>query len=311
MDSFQLNCWSEHGELKVVMLCAPSLVDVTDLTIAKQVGWSDTVNHQKAMDNFMALKTTFENAGVHVLDYARELAHDQQLLSEQLLNRYFVRDLACVIGNRLLLGNAGTSLRKPEYPLAHSLLEKWLPQQWKANLQPLHSFECGDLLILNKDAVLINLGMRTSIEAIESLKEGIFQEGFSEIAIIDLPKSNDTLHLDMNCNVVNANLVVAKSFVRHFPIQVLTAQSSRFDMVESFLKRHGLDVYWLNSYKTIPDINFINLNPETLLISKQATQQQLLAHPLLKNKNLLEVDVTELEKGGGGIRCMTLPLVRT
>ena len=44
----------------------------------------------------------------------------------------------------------------------------------------------------------------------------------------------------MNCNVVNPNLVVAKSFVRHFPVQVLTAQSSRFDMVEPFLKRHGL-----------------------------------------------------------------------
>ncbi|WP_445480768.1 arginine deiminase family protein [Lysinibacillus irui] len=27
--------------------------------------------------------------------------------------------------------------------------------------------------------------------------------------------------------------------------------------------------------------------------------------------HLLEVDVTELGKGGGGIRCMTMPLVRT
>lgn len=311
MDSFQVNCWSEHEELKVVMLCAPSIADVSDLTIAEQVGWSDTVNHSKALESFMALKMILENAGVKVIDYAKELPIDQQLLSEQLINRYFVRDLACVIGNRIVPGNAGSSLRQPEYPLTHALLEKWFPQQLMPMLQPLHSFECGDVLILNKDAVLINLGMRTTIEAIEGIMETILHEGFSEIAVIDLPKSNDTLHLDMNCNVVNKNLVIAKSFVRYFPVQVLTAQSRRFDMVESFLKHHGFEVFWLDSYKTIPDINFINLNPETLVISKQASKQQLLAHPLLKKKNLLEVDVTELEKGGGGIRCMTMPLVRT
>lgn len=56
VDSFQVNCWSEHEELKVVMLCAPSIADVSDLTIAEQVGWSDTVNHSKAIENFMALK---------------------------------------------------------------------------------------------------------------------------------------------------------------------------------------------------------------------------------------------------------------
>ncbi len=38
------------------MLCAPSIADVSDLTIAEQVGWSDTVNHSKAIENFMALK---------------------------------------------------------------------------------------------------------------------------------------------------------------------------------------------------------------------------------------------------------------
>ena len=38
------------------MLCAPSIADVSDLTIAEQVGWSETVNHSKAMENFMALK---------------------------------------------------------------------------------------------------------------------------------------------------------------------------------------------------------------------------------------------------------------
>lgn len=308
MYSFQPNCWSEHDELKVVILCAPSKLDVPDLTIAENVGWSATVNHVKAMENFMELKTTLENVGVMVIDYSKELPNDVETVSVQLINRYFIRDLACVLGNSIFLGEAGSSLRRPEYPHAHSLLEKWFPE--KFNKQPSTALECGDVMILNKDAVLINLGMRTTLEAVESIKERIFQEGFSEIAIIDLPRRSDTLHLDMNCNVANANLVIAKNFMRYFPVQVFTAQTSRFEMTEQFLNHHGFDVYWLEKYNTIPDINFINLDPETLLISKQATKKQFTNHPQLQKKNLIEIEVSELEKGGGGIRCMTLPLVR-
>ncbi|MGA3598490.1 arginine deiminase family protein [Lysinibacillus agricola] len=308
MDSFQVNCWSEHDELKVVMLCPPSKLDVPDLTIAENVGWSATVNHVKAMENFMELKGTLENAGVNVIDYSKELPNDAKTVSEQLINRYFVRDLACVLGNSILSGEAGSSLRRPEYPHAHSLLEKWFPE--KLNKPPSTALECGDVMILNKDAVLINIGMRTTFEAVESIKDRIFQEGFSEIAVIDLPRRADTLHLDMNCNVASDNLVIAKSFMRYFPVHVVTANTGRFEMTEQFLNRHGLDVYWLEKYNTIPDINFINLNPESLLISKQATKKQFMNHPQLQKKKLLEIDVTELEKGGGGIRCMTLPLVR-
>ena len=308
MYSFQPNCWSEHDELKVVMLCAPSKLDVPDLTTAENVGWSATVNHVKAMENFMELKGTLENAGVNVIDYSKELPNDAKTVSEQLINRYFVRDLACVLGNSILSGEAGSSLRRPEYPHAHSLLEKWYPE--KLNKPPSTALECGDVMILNKDAVLINIGMRTTFEAVESIKDRIFQEGFSEIAVIDLPRRADTLHLDMNCNVASDNLVIAKSFMRYFPVHVVTANTGRFEMTEQFLNRHGLDVYWLEKYNTIPDINFINLNPESLLISKQATKKQFMNHPQLQKKKLLEIDVTELEKGGGGIRCMTLPLVR-
>ncbi|MFJ7887605.1 arginine deiminase family protein [Lysinibacillus xylanilyticus] len=310
MDSFQVNCWSEHDELKVVMLCAPSKLDVPDLTIAENVGWDATVNHVKAMENFMEFKTALENEGVHVIDYSKELTNEENTVSEQLINRYFVRDLACVIGNSIFLGEAGSSLRRPEYPHAHSLLEKWFPEKNLKVQQPSTALECGDVLILNKDAVLINIGMRTTLEAVKSIKDRIFQEGFSEIAIIDLPRRSDTLHLDMNCNVTNANLLIAKNFMRYFPVHVFTAQTSRFEMTEQFLNHHGFDVYFLEKYNTIPDINFINLNPDTLLISKQATKQHWTRHPLLQKKNLIEVDVTELEKGGGGIRCMTLPLLR-
>ena len=302
MLSFQPNCWSEHEELEVVMLCAPSKLDVPDLKTAEDVQWSSPVNQAKAQENFIELKGAFENAGIRVIDYAEELSQDDQQLSEQLINRFFVRDLACVFGNMILPGEPGISMRRPEYVQAHLLMKKWFPETFLLNENNyIKALEYGDVLILNKDAVLINIGMRTSIESIEKIKGKIFHAGFSEIGMIDLPRRSDTLHLDMNCNIANKDLVIAKSYVRYFPVNVLTEKESRYEMSEQFLNRHGFEVYWLKEYDTVPDINFLNLDPETLLISKKAHKQMIKNHPKLQKKKIIEIEVTELEKAGGGI----------
>lgn len=64
------------------MLCAPSIAVVSDLTIAEQLGWSDTVNHSKAMENFMALKN-FINLYPESLVISKQ-ASKQQLLTHPL-----------------------------------------------------------------------------------------------------------------------------------------------------------------------------------------------------------------------------------
>lgn len=312
MFSFQPNCWSEHEELEVVMLCTPSKLDVPDLKTAEDVQWSAPVNQEKARENHAELRAVLEREGVKVIDYSEELSEHDQRLSEQLINRFFVRDLACVFGNIILPGEPGISMRRPEYVQAHLLLEKWFsPETFLLHENnDAKAIEFGDVLILNKDAVFINVGMRTSIESLRKVKDQIFHAGFSEIGVIDLPRRGDTIHLDMNCNVANEDLVISKSFLRYFPVHVFTNDGSRFEMPEQFLCRHGFDVYWVSEYETIPDINFLNVNPDTLLISKNAHKQMIKHHPKLKKKNIIEVEVAELEKGGGGIRCMTLPLRR-
>ena len=311
MVAFQPSCWSENGELEVVMMCAPSKLDVPNLTIAENVQWDAPVQQAKAEESFFAFKETLEQAGVKVIDYSKELPQDALPLSERLINRYFVRDLACVFGETVIPGEAGISLRRPEYPHAHSLLATWFPDAFVPNdTNSREALEFGDVMVLNKDAVFINIGTRTSLKGVEKAKEAIFKAGFSEIAIIDLPRSSDSLHLDMNCNVAANNVIIAKSFMRFFPVQIFTEKGFHFDMMESFLNRHGFELNWLEKYNTIPDINFLNVNPETLLISKQANKQIFKQHPILQKMRLVEVDVKELEKGGGGIRCMTLPLRR-
>nr|WP_299744003.1 arginine deiminase family protein [uncultured Rossellomorea sp.] len=307
------NCWSEHGELKTVLVCSPSTSDVPDQRTADYVGWEKPVNQEKAQENHVGMIRAMEDAGVTVINYSEYLTGENAALNHQLINRVFVRDLACVYGNTVIPGDAGITMRAPEYIHSHELFQSWLDEKTFSisDNNGLKALENGDVFVLNKDAVFINTGMRTSIESIEKIKQKVFQAGFSEIGIIDLPRTGETMHLDMNCNVAGSDLMIAKSYMRLFPVQIINEKGGRYVMMEEFIKRQGFEVLWTDDVKhTVADINFLNLDPETLLVSTKASKKIVKDHPKLKGKNLIEVDVNELEKGGGGIRCMTLPFER-
>jgi arginine deiminase len=307
------NCWSEHGELKTVMVCTPSSLDIPDQRTADYVGWEKPVNQEIAKENHEGMMKAMEDAGVTVIDYSRFLKGENAELNHQLINRVFVRDLACVYGNTVIPGDAGITMRAPEYVHSHELFQTWFDEKTfsiKENNR-LKALENGDVFVLNKDAVFINTGMRTSIESIEEIQQEIFRAGFSEIGIIDLPRTGETMHLDMNCNVAGSDLLIAKSYMRLFPVQIITENGGRYVMMEEFIRRQGFDILWTDDVKhTVADINFLNLDPETLLVSTKANKKILKGHTKLRGKKLIEVEVNELEKGGGGIRCMTLPLER-
>ncbi|UTE77177.1 arginine deiminase family protein [Rossellomorea sp. KS-H15a] len=314
MVKINANCWNEHGELKTVLVCSPSVLDVPDQRTADYVGWEKPVNQKKAKENHEEMIRAMENAGVTVIDYSKHLKDEDRQLNDQLINRVFVRDLACVYGNTVIPGDAGITMRAPEYVHSHELFQRWFDENTFSiqDNNRLKALENGDVFVLNRDTVFINTGLRSSIESVEMMKGKIFQAGFTEIGIIDLPRTGETMHLDMNCNVAGPDLLIAKSYMRLFPVQVVNEESGKYVMMEDFIKRHGFDVLWTDDVKhTVADINFLNLDPETLLVSTKANKKIWKDHPKLKAKKLIEVDVNELEKGGGGIRCMTLPFERS
>lgn len=311
--NLQPNCWNEYSELKSVIVCSPSELDVPDKDTASYVQWEAPVNHEKAYENHENMVNGLKGAGVQVIDYSTYLSMEDLTLHKQLINRVFVRDLACVFGKYIIPGEAGTTMRRPEYVTSHLLFQKWFDEHTfsiKDNNDS-KALEFGDSMVLNRNAVFINSGVRTSIDSIEAIKKDLFQAGFSEIGIIDLPRRADTLHLDMNCNVVGEGIVLAKSYMRYFPVKIVMESTSKYMMMEEFLNRHGYEVVWTDEIThTVADINFLNIDPETLLISTKSNKKIFKSHPTLKKKKLIEIDVNELEKGGGGIRCMTLPIER-
>jgi arginine deiminase len=306
------NCWNEHDELKSVIVCSPTILSVPDQQTAKDLRWQQTGDKDKMWHNFLEMVQTMEREGVQVTDYSTFLPEDDKSFHGQLINRVFVRDLACVFGSTVIPGEAGTTIRRPEYIHAHRIFKKWFSEDqfsldWKASANAL---ENGDVLVLSKDAVFINVGMRSSYESALVLHKMLIQLGFSEIGIIDLPRRAESIHLDMTLNVVGPGLVLAKSYLRYFPVEILTDAGNTYMMLHEFLQRHGFEVIWSDNIKhTVADINFINLNPETLLLSTKANKK-IFRHEKLKKKRFIEVNVDELESGGGGIRCMTLPIER-
>ncbi|WP_079478279.1 arginine deiminase family protein [Halobacillus salinus] len=307
------SCYSEHDLLKAVLVCSPAPLDVPDQQTATDVQWESPFDYKKAEHQHAAMVEAIKDSGAMVIDYSVYIAEQDKPFHDQLINRLFTRDLAGVCGRTVIGGEAATSMRRPEYILSHQLLSQWIPsnqfemirdEKWKA-------LEFGDVYVLNRDAVLINVGVRSSMESVEAVREKMFAAGFSEVAAIDLPRRADTMHLDMNANMVGPRHFLAKSYMRFFPVRVLTQAGGAYFMLGDFLHRHGIEPVWTNDIKsTLPDINFLNLNPETILASSKRNKRVLHHHDILKYHNVIEVEVDELEKGGGGIRCMTLPLIR-
>lgn len=306
------SCWSETDTLKSVIICPPSVLDVPDMQTATDVLWEKPVIQKKAKENHKELCHALKEAGVEVINYSEYLSDEDFRVNEQLINRVFVRDLACVFGTTILPGEPGITMRKPEYIHSHRLMEKWFGDQFKLEANNgMKALEFGDVLILNRDAVIVNVGLRTSILSIERIKSKLFKAGFSEIGVFDLPRRADTLHTDLNMNLAGPDLILSKCFLRFLPVLIMTDGKNRYEMFHTFIKRHGFDVHWTSKVTdTIADINFLNIDPETILISKQRRKSIFKDHPKLKKLRYIEIDVAELEKGGGGIRCMTLPLRR-
>ena len=65
-----------------------------------------------------------------------------------------------------------------------------------SEIGPNISLEGGDVTIFNKDLVIIGLGERTSKDSIKKLEPIIFAEGFNRIYAIELPKKRSMMHID-------------------------------------------------------------------------------------------------------------------
>ena len=214
---------------------------------------------------------------------------------------------------------------------------------------PSCTIEGGDLLILKEDLILLGYSERTSIAGIDALLASLAGRGKDcDVIIVDLPKTRSAIHLDMVFTMVDRDLCVVYPplVTGHHRCDTYHAKirSGALKTIESSpgildsLTQLGLDLKPIacggsNRFRQDREqwssgANFFAMAPGTILgfSRNEATLESLCQAGFevidaraatrkdlrLEDSGRVVVSITgdELNRGGGGCRCMTLPVRR-
>ena len=282
MGSINMFVKNSSGVLKKVLMCRPTYLQAAPINeIAVQ--WSHTKLNRVIMENeYFALLKAYENNGVEVVSLDAGAKRP---------NAVFSRDFGCCLREGYVLGNFKEPIRFLEKEAYRRKMEEiGLPLivEVKNGL-----FEGGDFSFLDDNTLAIGMIARTNTKGIEEIRNGISKYGYK---IIPVPCDAAYLHLDLLFNLVDEKLalVYKKALPEDF-LKILKQKGiETIDIPDERVFQLGCNVEALGNKKVIS------------LKSNEYVNTQLDKHGI----NVIEVDITEIVKAGGGPHCMTFPLSR-
>ncbi|MCF6288422.1 MAG: arginine deiminase family protein [Proteobacteria bacterium] len=209
--------------------------------------------------------------------------------------------------------------------------------------------EGGDILVIKEDLLIIGFSGRTSARAIDKLaKEMSRDKGKLDILVVKLPKIRATIHLDMIFTMLDVDkfmvfppLITGPDKCRSFHMVCSNGSIKsikEFSGLPKAMRSLGIEATFINCGGNKPfaqereqwtsGANFFTFAPghiigykhnkETMLALDKAGFEIITANDIITDKKSLDLtklqaismDGAELSRGGGGCRCMTMPVHR-
>ena len=275
-------------------------------------------------------------------DYHRESLYDQvnnvyPFVCDPMPNLYFTRDPFATIGHGITLNHMRTDTRNRETIFAkyifrhHPRFEgKDIPFWFNRNDKT--SLEGGDELILSKEILAVGISQRTDSKSVEKLAKKLLyypDTSFKTVLAFKIPVSRAFMHLDTVFTQVDYDkFTVHPGIVGPLEVYALTKDpendgqllvTEEVDTLENILKKYldrdiklikcgGGDEIIAAREQWNDGSNTLAIAPgEVVVYSRNYVTNEILEKEGIK---LHVIPSSELSRGRGGPRCMSMPLIR-
>lgn len=261
------------------------------------------------------------------------LGDEYPFYTDPMPNILFQRDPFATIGSGVSINRMYTDTRRRE-TLFCDYMFKYHPRFKEENLSRYYqrdfryNIEGGDILVLNKKTLAIGMSKRTDPRAIEHLAENLFEsnESFQTILAFNIPKTRAFMHLDTVFTQIDYDkFTIHPGIMKELTIfEIIKSQeglkiSKVVSSLKSILEKHlkinielincgGNDIVHSEREQWNDGANTLAIEPGKIIVYSR----NHITNSILKSKkiNVLEIPSSELSRGRGGPRCMSMPLFR-
>ncbi|MTI94175.1 MAG: arginine deiminase [Firmicutes bacterium] len=244
---------------------------------------------------------------------------------------YFMRDHGVMVGKDILMSSMFSEARKRE-PLFLRKVVKHHPLFADVEIidtEPMpKGLEGGDVLVLSEDTLLVGLSQRTTEQAIETLALRLLgeQERLKQILVLQIPIQRAYMHLDTVFTMLDYDKFLFYPGIRDsvYLYRLTRGRSGRIHAEQlgdlkggltqalerpvQIIYTNGSSLHQASREQWNDSTNTLAVAPGKVVVYNRNT----LANKTLRSAGIetIEIEGSELVRGRGGPRCMSLPLER-